>query len=169
MNIDLRDFEEFPASVAVDFEADSADFGIEGVSFRDLMSLRLTIQKVRDEYYCQGQVMIPVEQECSRCLALFDTDLTGELVFIIKTSLGESVLSKDQGADIIHVEAGRPVVELTEVIRQALILAVPLKPLCDPECKGLCPGCGANLNEETCDCKIEEIDERWEGLKDLLE
>jgi len=168
MNIDLRDFEEFPANVSVDFEPDNNELGIEGVAFHDLMGLRLTIQKVRDEYYCQGQITVPIEQECSRCLGLFETELNGELTFIIKTEEGESVLSKDQGADIVHVQAGRPVVELTDLIRQTLLLSSPLKPLCDPECKGLCPSCGANLNEESCDCKLEDIDERWEGLRDLL-
>jgi len=168
MNIDLRDFEEFPANVSVDFEPDNNELGIEGVAFHDLMGLRLTIQKVRDEYYCQGQITVPIEQECSRCLGLFETELNGELTFIIKTEEGESVLSKDQGADIVHVQAGRPVVELTDLIRQTLLLSIPLKPLCDPECKGLCPSCGANLNEESCDCKLEDIDERWEGLRDLL-
>jgi uncharacterized protein len=169
MNLDLREFKSFPAEVALDFEADSAECGIEGVSFRDLMSVKLTIQKVREEYYCQGYVVVPVEEECSRCLNMFNTELSGELSFVVKTGEGKALISENSGEDVVHVKAGELVVELNDLIRQALLLSLPLKPLCSPDCKGLCPSCGANLNEETCDCKAEEMDERWEGLRDLLE
>ncbi|UCD95185.1 MAG: DUF177 domain-containing protein [Candidatus Zixiibacteriota bacterium] len=169
MNLDLREFDAFPAEVSLDFEADSADFGIEGVSFRDLMSVRMTIQKVVEEYYCQGYVAVSVEEECSRCLEMFDSELSGDLTFIVKTDEGEAVMATDTRAEIVHVRSGEPVVEMNELIRQTLILSIPLKPLCSPECRGLCPSCGVNLNEETCTCKTEEIDDRWEGLSDLME
>lgn len=169
MNLDLREFKTFPAEVAVDFEADSAEYGIEGVSFRDLMSVRLTIQKIKEEYYCQGYVMVPVEEECSRCLNMFNMELSGDLSFVIKSKEGKAVISENSGEDVIHVKASESVIELNDLIRQALLLSLPLKPLCRPECRGLCPSCGVNLNEETCDCKEEEIDERWEGLRDMLE
>ena len=169
MNLDLREFDSFPAEVSVDFEADSADIGIEGVSFRDLMSVRMTIQKVKEEYYCQGYVAVAVEQECSRCLEMFESELTGDLTFIVKADEGEAVMATDARAEIVHVKSGEPVVEMNELIRQTLILSLPLKPLCNPDCRGLCPSCGVNLNEETCTCKTEEIDDRWEGLSDLME
>jgi uncharacterized protein len=59
-------------------------------------------------------------------------------------------------------------VDITEPIRQVLILAVPLKPLCAETCRGLCASCGANLNETGCDCKRDNTDPRWEGLKGFL-
>jgi uncharacterized protein len=169
MNLDLRDFAAFPAEVSIEAELDSSEYGIEHIAFRDLMSLKLQIQKLQDEYYCQGTVQMPVEEECSRCLNLFDTDLTGDLNFIIKTGDDKSLLSRVNDEDVIHVKPGEPVVDLNNLIREALILSLPLKPLCDEDCKGLCPNCGVNLNEESCDCQNEESDERWEGLKDLLE
>lgn len=169
MNLDLREFEAFPAEVSVDFEADNADYGIDGVSFRDMMSLRLTIQKVKGEYYCQGYVSVPVEEECSRCLSMFHSELAGDLSFVVKTDAGDSVLAGDEGAEVLFVKTSDPIVEMNDLIRQALVLSIPMKPLCSSECKGLCLNCGVNLNEETCECKSEEIDERWEGLRDLLE
>jgi len=59
------------------------------------------------------------------------------------------------------------VADLTDMVRQELLLALPMKPLCSEECKGLCPRCGVNLNIETCDCRVKGMDSRWEGLKDL--
>lgn len=169
MNLDLREFDSFPAEFSVEFEADNADFGIPGVAFRDLMNVRLNIQQVREEYYCHGVVTVPVEEECSRCLEIFDTELTGELSFIIKTENAQAVMATDSAAEVVTIKVSEPVVDLNELIKEALLLSLPMKPLCSDDCKGLCANCGANLNEETCDCDVEEIDERWEGLKDLLE
>jgi len=169
MNLDLRDYTTFPAEVAIDIEADNADYGVEGVAFRDVMSLRLNIQKVGEEYFCQGSVAVPVEQECARCLNLFETELSGELHFAIRTHVGKFVMAADKDADVITVKSHEPVIELNELIRQTLSLSIPMKPICNEECRGLCPNCGVNLNEEECDCKEEDIDERWEGLQGLVE
>lgn len=169
MNLDLREFDSFPAEYSAEFEADNEDFGIPGVAFRDLMKIRVMLQKIKDEFYCQGNVMVPVEEECSRCLETFDTDLSGELNFIITTEESKAVLGTDTGAEVVTIKASEPVVDLNGIIKEALMLAIPMKPLCSEECRGLCPSCGANLNEEKCDCKVDETDERWEGLKDLLE
>ena len=59
-------------------------------------------------------------------------------------------------------------IDLKEDVREAIILAFPLKPLCRPECRGLCPHCGRNLNEEKCECREEKIDPRLAKLKELL-
>jgi uncharacterized protein len=165
MNLDLHEFISFPAEITLELETDSIDVNVEGFSFRDLISVRLNIQKVGEEYLCQGYFNAPVEEECCRCLVLFEDELSGDLNFTIKVGEGES--SDEDDADLICIKAGEHLVDISEVVRQALILSIPLKPLCDENCKGLCPSCGVNLNEETCDCKNEEPDDRWEGLKDL--
>ena len=169
MNLDLRELTEFPAEVILESEADSNEYGIEGIAFRDLMKIRLNIQKVDNEYYCHGTVAAPVEQECSRCLSLFENDLTGDLSFSVRMQEVKPAQAYDEEGEIFFVRSGEPILELNEIIRQSLILSLPLKPLCHQDCKGLCPNCGVNLNEESCDCKDEETDERWEGLRGLLE
>jgi uncharacterized protein len=169
MNFDLRQFEAFPAELSVEVEADSTEYELEGVTFHDLLSVKLSIQKVNEEYYCQGYTSVVAEVECVRCLKHFDLELSGELNFIIKPEGSKGVMASDTGEEIYNVNAGEPVVELTDSIRQALQLSMPIKPICNHECRGLCPSCGINLNEERCNCKGREIDERWEGLRDLLE
>jgi uncharacterized protein len=169
MNLDLREYTEFPASVDREVEAVNEDYEINGIEFVDLMHLVLTIQKVGDEYLCQGEVVVKTEQECSRCLNPFETDLSGELNFVLITEKGKSVMARDKGADVILFNPAKPVVELNEVIRQALMLSIPMKPLCSDDCLGICPNCGVNLNEQTCNCVTEDIDDRWEGLKDLYD
>jgi uncharacterized protein len=169
MNFDIREFDSFPAEFIADVEADSREYEIEGVSFKDVMSVRIDIQKVGEEFYCHGFVSVPIEQECSRCLNPFDGELSGDLSFIIKTSDAKIPQKGMEEEDIIYVRANKPVVDLNEIIRESLILSLPSKPLCNEDCKGLCPNCGVNLNEESCECRGGEADERWEGLRDLLE
>jgi len=55
-------------------------------------------------------------------------------------------------------------VDLHDSLRECTILAYPQAPLCKPDCKGLCPECGIDRNQATCDCSENEIDPRWEGL-----
>ncbi|MGB1779712.1 MAG: DUF177 domain-containing protein, partial [Longimicrobiales bacterium] len=56
---------------------------------------------------------------------------------------------------------------LSKAVREEMILAVNPYVVCEPECRGLCPKCGANLNEGACDCTDDEVDPRWAALRDL--
>lgn len=58
--------------------------------------------------------------------------------------------------------------DLTEALRQYTIVAVPMKPLCKADCAGICPTCGTNLNESTCDCDKSLKDGRWGPLLERL-
>jgi len=57
--------------------------------------------------------------------------------------------------------------DITEAVRQYAAVGLPMKPLCDRDCAGLCSHCGANLNRETCSCDAQEIDSRWLPLLNL--
>jgi uncharacterized protein len=57
--------------------------------------------------------------------------------------------------------------DLRDEVRSAILLSSPIKPLCGPDCKGLCPECGANLNESKCSCEARPADPRWKGLEKL--
>ena len=164
----MYSFEAFPAETTLELEADNIDFVSQGFAFKDLLTVKISIQEVNDEYFCQAYLTVPVEEECCRCLALFDDELSFDFNFSIKIGKGESVLSSESdNSDVILLGDGEHIVDLSNVIREAIMLELPAKPLCDEECRGLCPSCGVNLNEETCKCKGEEIDDRWEDLKDL--
>ncbi|MFH2036054.1 MAG: hypothetical protein ABIJ45_06590, partial [Candidatus Zixiibacteriota bacterium] len=95
----------------MEYEADNADYGIDSVSFCDLMSLNLNIQRVGDEYYCHGEVSVCVEQECARCLNIFESELAGDLNFIARTEKDKAVLSSDPGQDTVFFRPGEPVIE----------------------------------------------------------
>lgn len=101
------------------------------------------------------------QTECVRCLEPFDQDLHTtftELYAFSKNSVTDS--------NLILPESGK--VDLEPLIREYMLLEIPIKPVCKPECKGLCPVCGENLNVSVCHHEEEEIDPRLSSLKSLL-
>jgi uncharacterized protein len=99
--------------------------------------------------------------ECVRCLQGIPLPLDIEFTELYAFSADSSTDS-----ELILPESGQ--IDLRPLVREEMLLAVPINPLCDPECKGLCPICGENRNETECDHDIEVIDPRLSVLKSLL-
>jgi uncharacterized protein len=78
----------------------------------------------------------------------------------------EATEAADDG-DIRFIEAGTSALDLSDAIREEVILAADPYVVCGPECKGLCPRCGANRNFEKCACAWQEVDPRWDALRTL--
>ena len=102
-----------------------------------------------------------LKAQCSRCLTDFhqrlNIDFTELYAFSQRSVTDSELILPDDG----HID-------LTPLIREYMLLSSPINPLCRPDCKGLCPYCGENLNETTCQHHAEEIDPRLSGLKSLL-
>ena len=60
-------------------------------------------------------------------------------------------------------------IDVDEIVKEQILLAVPARTLCREDCKGICPECGTDLNTGQCDCAAEEVDPRWAALKSLKE
>ena len=111
-----------------------------------------------------------VELACSRCLSLFHHPLTlnfeEEYLPTVDAVSGTPLpLPEEAGAFTIDEHH---ILDLTEAARQYMLLAIPMKPLCQKECAGLCPNCGHNLNQGRCDCPVQSTDPRWSELTKLL-
>ncbi len=126
--------------------------------------LKGTIQVVRVEkgLFVEGEVESQLRLECVRCLTPF--------VFPVTLTLAETfrLPGKPPEPGIPYAVRDDHQIDLGPLLRELALLAIPMKPLCDPDCKGLCPQCGVNLNEESCACEKERIDPRMAALKDLL-
>ena len=117
----------------------------------------------------RGTLHTEVQATCSRCLSLFGCPLTlnieEEYFPVIDVVSGVSLsLPEEPGyftIDEYHV------LDLTEAIRQYVLLAKPMKPLCREDCAGLCPSCGHNLNQGPCSCLPQGADPRWSELSKL--
>jgi uncharacterized protein len=117
----------------------------------------------------QGTLKTTLPDECGRCLKKFDYPLTfnleEEFFPIIDVNSGFAVeIPEEPGSFTIDEHH---ILNLDEAIRQNALLAIPMKPLCREDCKGICQVCGQDLNQAECECSTEEIDPRWAKLAQL--
>ena len=111
-----------------------------------------------------------VDLSCSRCLGQFRHPLKikfeEEFVPTVDVTSGAPLPEPEEAGTFTIDE--HHILDLTEAVRQYLLIALPIKPLCDEDCAGLCPDCGNDLNKGPCDCPPREIDARWSELSKLL-
>jgi uncharacterized protein len=115
----------------------------------------------------QGNLLVQTPVECVRCLTPFDLlyEVALEELFVTGAYAQASGLSEE--APLMISEGG--FIDLTPILREEGILAIPMQILCALDCKGLCPTCGQDLNQAACDCHTENLDPRWAALRALLE
>lgn len=112
-----------------------------------------------------------VRLECGRCLEPFEAEIeiAAEEEFRPSLDIVTGRPVKDTGDDAALVIDEHHILDLSELVRQAILLALPLTPLCRQDCAGLCPVCGNNRNLEPCTCETDTVDPRWSSLGALLE
>jgi uncharacterized protein len=132
----------------------------------------ITMIRTQDGILVSGALHTTVELSCSRCLDLFAMParfaIEEEFTPTIDIVTGAKLPLSGEEEVATRIDAHH-ILDLTEVIRQDLLLALPMYPVCRSKCKGLCPHCGQNWNEGACECSLEEIDPRLAVLRQLLE
>lgn len=108
--------------------------------------------------------------ECASCLAPLERDLELDFdeEFVTETDPITGEPLEDIGPDDFLIRDHQHL-DLSEAVRQYEQSTLPLRPICRPECAGLCPQCGQNLNEQACGCCKDKVDGRWSGLAGLAE
>jgi uncharacterized protein len=126
--------------------------------------LRGIVQVVRVQggLLARGTVESQLGLECVRCLEPFDLPVRFEVEETFRLP------GTGPRPDALYGVSTEGWIDLAPLLREQAWLAIPMKPLCDSGCKGLCPHCGANLNRESCTCEETGIDPRLALLKDLL-
>jgi len=125
------------------------------------------ILRTGDKYNFDGKINATIEPECARCLKLFTYPVNARVNFILDQS--EAVTSGQMDDDDYRfISKSTLTYDVLSQVREALLVSLPMKLLCSPDCLGLCPQCGINRNIEKCDCKIEKADPRWGKLSELL-
>jgi uncharacterized protein len=123
------------------------------------------------EVRVQGQVETDLETECDRCLgrASFHVDAPFDLFYRPLAAATEEE-GKEVAIDEGEAEMGfygSPGLELEDIIREQVLLQLPMQRICSEACKGICPICGLNRNETACSCQAHPGDDRWMALKNL--
>jgi uncharacterized protein len=129
----------------------------------------IRLDKVETDLIAGGALTGVVELECARCLSRFDYRIASNFSIVYhpveKPGRHEQHELKSDELDTVFYTGD--VLETDDLLKDQLILNLPMKPLCSPECKGFCPVCGADRNVTTCDCGSGERDNRFEALKRL--
>lgn len=138
---------------------------------------RLTFEHGGDILRITGPVHAELGLSCSRCLQEtgFPVDLQVAECFPIAEVMHPDRPSGEEGGwetlvgSVIHLDQGRPILDLDELLRQLLVAELPIRVLCREDCAGLCPTCGGNRNERTCTCETSAANRPLAGLGRLLE
>lgn len=142
------------------------DWGPEGFSLRRPPRVAVTAEESREgAIQLSGVLTAELVERCSRCLRPVERELEVDIDLRFEPELDPW----DEGPGLYALEANREEIDVGPALREELILALPEYPLCDPDCRGLCPQCGTDLNEGECDCTEEAGDPRWDALKRQLE
>jgi uncharacterized protein len=172
VRIRVRDIEETTKELV--FEEPTSDLNslLEQGPVRDYQfvgpgTVRVRCYRAGSDLFFAGEVMSAVEGRCARCLASFSFDLPVPFSFVMVPRGGRWTEEETEmeGVDLAHYEGEE--VDLSPLLRERILLALPTLPLCAESCRGLCPHCGANLNTERCECVADEGDPRLAVLRDL--
>jgi uncharacterized protein len=126
--------------------------------------------KRHEQIRLQGTIKASVEVACARCLApvVVPVDANFDVAYVpaeIEEAAPEA--TELQADDLNFAVYEGDELDLDELAREQLLLALPARQLCREDCKGLCPTCGADLNTQECGCEQQEIDPRWAALAAL--
>jgi len=162
MRLNLKDIIHAPGkSKSFDFQLDYEQLDISDES-PAVEPIRVSgaVRNVADALVLEGEAVTTLSLVCDRCLKPFER----EMAVTLDTLLATEVESED--SDIVLLDNDE--IDLDELVREAFILDMDTKHLCSDNCKGLCSGCGVDLNHEECRCK-PEVDPRLASLAKLLE
>ncbi|MBQ9337943.1 MAG: DUF177 domain-containing protein [Lentisphaeria bacterium] len=155
----------------------TADIGPDGLTVKGTEDPAFLELDTAGGFPCQ--ILEPVHYELHASLARRDLLVTGSAYIPVRTqcALCLKELTARIGSDLICIfreKVPDEIVDITDDIREEILLAVPTRFKCSEDCKGLCPGCGADLNEEPCRCKKQKKkkqppkeDHTWDALDGL--
>ena len=136
------------------------------------VSARLRIDKAGAEIMVKGDLRTEVKLACSRCLKEFNGKLTVPVDVVyhpVEELKDEDHLNEVKSEELDMDFYSGEEFDLLALIKEQVELNLPMKPLCEDVCKGICPKCGTDLNLNRCTCSVKDIDPRFESLKKLLQ
>ena len=122
-----------------------------------------------NEVFVNGHVNARAEVDCDRCLQPVEAPVSADFALEYMTgseyeSSGAAELTEEQmSVSVFDGEA----IDVDEIVKEQILLAVPTRMLCRDDCKGICPECGIDKNTGECQCVTDDIDPRWAALKNL--
>ena len=141
--------------------------------FDHMVDIELGARRMGELVIVEGRFKTLIGLTCNRCLKQYQTTLQAPFNLNLTSELLEENVPEDKD----EIELGSEeiglifftgeAIDLRDALQSEIVMAVPMKPLCHPECKGLCANCGADLNRDGCSCERGDFDPRFAVLKSL--
>ncbi|HEY4608676.1 MAG TPA: YceD family protein [Ilumatobacteraceae bacterium] len=143
----------------VELESTVAELGIDDPRFdaEAAVDISLRLESLTDGIVVDGQLTVPWSDSCRRCLAPASGDVVCEV-----HELYQQVITDPEAFEIVGDQ-----IDVRRMVSENILLEAPIAPLCRPDCAGLCPTCGTDLNVASCGCVTTDIDPRWQALSEL--
>lgn len=158
-NVFLNEGEQLTLSEKLDLSSEDF-YGIH--PFSSPVEVKVFAKNQAGAIILQAEVAFDFSHPCDRCAEEFTKRYTYSFEHKLVTSLHD-----DSSEEYILVEDYQ--LDLDELLRTDILLELPTKFLCRPDCKGICPQCGINRNQHTCSCVMHQVDPRLEVLKQLID
>ncbi len=150
-------------SFVVTLPVDGATLDLEDLRFPAPGTVTVDVSPVREGFLLTGELEMSVELECSRCLEPVLWSVREQFrIVLARDAMG------DEGEDEwVLFPRGEHEYDLSPLVRELVVVALPAKPLCSDGCAGICPICGTDRNRAPCRCADGEGDPRWAALRSL--
>jgi uncharacterized protein len=155
---------------AVDFGQEAVQKGLLAASGRaEVLHEHRGPRDIVADIRLKGRFAGSFEVPCARCVEPVEIPLSAEYDLIFRPARADAEAT-ERSITAPETEIGyyqKDSLWLEDVLREQVLLSLPVKTLCEPDCKGLCPRCGANRNTQPCTCEVGPSDPRWEALAGL--
>ena len=170
MRIELSNFENGKGEFSHVYAPAELNLLDERVTLCGPVAIKGTFRKVGLDVVIDGKVDSCAQVDCDRCLRPIQLPVDSEFSLeYIRDTEYESTQTAELTEDLMAVSVfDGETIDVDEIAREQILLAVPTRSLCREDCKGFCEKCGADKNAGDCGCVEHDIDPRWSALKDLM-
>ena len=169
MRIELVNLEHGRADFAHVYQPDELGHFDERVSVVAPVAVNGKVRLAEAEVFVNGHIETRAQVECDRCLKQVELPVNAdfELEYITGAEY-ESNSAAELTEEVMSVSVfDGQTIDVDEIVKEQILLAVPTRMLCQEDCKGICPVCGIDKNTGDCECETTEVDPRWAALKNL--
>lgn len=169
MRIELDKLEGKSSAFAHTYEAGEIVLDEESARLTEAPQINGRLSRSGHEVRLQGTITARAEVDCDRCLKALSVPVATDfdLTYVPASDYYSGEAAELQEEDLALSVFDGEAIDLDELVREQVLLAMPPRMLCTEECKGLCPVCGEDRNAQECSCETREIDPRWAGLASL--
>lgn len=169
MRIELEKLEESGGKFSRAYEVGELPLQDAEVQLVGPAEIHGRIRRKGPEVELRGELDAKISVPCGRCLKPVELPIHSKFAerFVPAVSWVAEAQHELTEEDLNLVVFDGEAIELDDVIREEILLGVPGQVLCSEDCKGLCPACGIDRNLGNCQCDTDEIDSRWQKLKEL--